>query len=71
MSEFSFVVMMEVMLCLEDPHNLHPMILCTPSIHISAPFQELLFLPLSMGSTQLMSTLDGANEACVELQQGA
>ena len=63
MFEFSFVVMMGVMLCLKDPHNLHPMILCTPSMHISAPFQELLFLPLSMGSTQMMSTLttlDGA-----------
>ena len=47
MSEFSFVVMMEVILCLEDPHNLHPMILYKSSVHISAPFQELLFLPLN------------------------
>ena len=57
MFEFSFVVMMGVMLCLKDPQNLHAMILCTPSMHISAPFQELL---LSMGFTQLISTLDGA-----------
>ena len=63
MFEFSFVVMIGVILCLKDSHNLHPMILCTPSMHISAPFQELLFLSLSTGSTQMMSTLttlDGA-----------